>query len=173
MIEPASAPRGPQYLRAAMPIGALAAALLLTPVFGGDAALAANTKLACAPTKSKAAFSDSYRNTTSVTFVPLAETGGNFVQKGSKPGCVMVRFDGYVATSAANTVFVISATIDGETIFPAELQLTAGPFFEPRAWTYLIPNVAPGKHRIRFQFRSNNGNTVTIERSSTVIQYKG
>ncbi len=145
-------------------LGALSLGLITSP------AAAAATKVTCRPTQVTATVSETFRNTTSTTFVPLAEAGGRFVQGGSEPSCVMVRFEGYVATTN-NAVLTISASIDDETIAPDQVQLLGIPLYEPRAWTFIIPRVAPGKHRIKFVFRSNNGNSVGFNASNTIIQH--
>ena len=107
-----------------------------------------------------------------MTFVPLTEAGGKFVQGGSRPTCVIVRLEGYVAAAAANTAMSISAIIDGETIDPSEVQLFYNEVvYQPRGWTFIIPDVAPGTHRIAFKFRSNNGNNVGFDYSNTIIPH--
>jgi hypothetical protein len=135
------------------------------------AAAAAATAAKCQPTKVTAVASDVFVATTSTTFVPLTGAGRKFIQGGSRPSCVLVRFEGYVAT-ADNTVISISAAIDGATIAPNEVQLAYDAVvYQPRAWTFIIPKVAPGEHRIGFKFRTNNGNGVSVNRSNTIIHY--
>ena len=132
---------------------------------------AAATAVNCTPTKVRAVFSDTFRYTTSLTFVPLTEAGGRFIQGGSRPSCVIVRFEGYVATGANTTIF-ISAAIDGKTIAPSEVQLAYNAsVYLPSAWTFIIPKVAPGEHAIRFKFRGNNSSGVSVNRSNTIIHY--
>lgn len=144
---------------------AAAAAGMLMP------AAAAATAVTCQPTKVAALASDASVSTTSMTFVPLAGAARKFVQGGSRPGCVLVRFEGYVATDD-NTVLAISATLDGNTIEPAEVQLAYDAVvYQPRAWTFIIPKVAPGEHRIAFKFRTNNGNSVSLNGSNTIVHH--
>ncbi len=126
----------------------------------------------CSPTKVAFIVSDTERSTSSMTFVLLAETAVKFVQGGSRPSCVMVRLEGYVA-AGSNTAISILATIDGDTIDPGEVQLAYNDsaVFQPRAWTFILPSVAPGEHRIGFKFRSNNGNTVFFSNSNAIIHH--
>jgi hypothetical protein len=132
---------------------------------------AAATAVSCEPTKVTAVASDSFVPTTSTTFVPLTGATRKFIQGGSTPSCVLVRFEGYLATSA-NTVISISATLDGNTIAPSEIQLAYNEVvYLPRAWTFILPKVAPGEHRIAFKFRTNNGNSVSFNRTNTIIQH--
>lgn len=130
---------------------------------------AAATTVNCSPTKVKATISDAFRSTTSTTFVRLTEAGGRFIQGGSKASCVMVRFEGYVATDVDN-VISISATIDGMPIGERQLAY-ASAVYQPRAWTFIVPSVAPGLHVIRFDFRTNNGKAASVTSTNTIIYY--
>ena len=123
----------------------------------------------CSPTQVKAVTSDTFRSTTSMSFVRLTETGGKFIQGGSRASCVMVRFEGYVATDVDN-VITISATIDGKPIGERQLAYAAV-VYQPRAWTFIVPSVAPGEHVIRFNFRTNNGKAVSVTSTNTIIHF--
>lgn len=123
----------------------------------------------CSPTKVKAVTSDTFRSTTSTTFVRLTETGGRFTQGGPKASCVMVRFEGYVATDVDN-VLTISAKIDGQPIGERQLAYAAA-VYQPRAWTFIVPSVTPGVHVIRFDFRTNNGKAVSVTSTNTIIHF--
>jgi hypothetical protein len=126
----------------------------------------------CSPTKMAFIVSETDRSTTSTTFVTLTETAVKFVQGGSRPSCVTARLEGYVAASGASTVLSVSATIDGNTIDPGQVQLAFNQtVYLPSAWTFIIPSVAPGAHRIVFKFRSNNGNAVTFNSSNAIIHH--
>lgn len=140
----------------------LAGALMPAPA-------AAATAVNCMPAKVKAIVSDAFRSTTSTSFVRLTETGGRFTQGGSKASCVMVRFEGYVATDVDN-VLTISATIDGKPIGERQLAYAAV-VYQPRAWTFIVPSVTPGVHAIRFNFRTNNGKAVSVSSTNTIIYY--
>jgi hypothetical protein len=125
----------------------------------------------CSPTKTAFIVSAANRSTSSTTFVLLPETAVKFVQGGSRPSCVMARLEAHVATSS-NTAITILATIDGNTIDPGDVQLAFNDTnFQPRAWTFVLPSVAPGAHRIGFKFRSNNGNTVFVSNSNAIIHH--
>jgi hypothetical protein len=125
--------------------------------------------ITCSPSKVKAVTSDAFRSTMSTVFVRLTETGGRFIQGGTKASCVMVRFEGYVATDVDN-VLTISATIDGQPIGERQLAYAAA-VYQPRAWTFIVPNVAPGLHVIRFVFRTNNGKAVSVSSTNTIIHH--
>lgn len=173
MIVPANTPSRAPRLRTAISTVSLVAGLLFSLSFGGTAAMAERSVATCEPTKAKIVASDTYRSTTSTTFVPLTEAAVQFVQKGSQPSCVMIRLEAYVATFES-AVLTISATLDGKTISPDEVQLTNSPVYFPVSWTFVHPNVAPGKHTIAFQFRTNNGaRSVVVSRSNTIVHFRG
>ncbi len=145
---------------------ALLLAATMMPATAGAA-----TRVTCSPTAVTAVFSDTFRSTTSTTFVPLDEAGAKFVQGGSQPSCVLVRFEGYVAT-ADNTVISISASIGNKTLPPIAVQLAHNAVvYQPRGWTFVIPNVKPGDHRIKFTYRTNSGNSVSFNATSTIIHH--
>ena len=145
---------------------------LVAAVIAAAPPATAAERVTCSPTKVTAIISETDRSTTSMTLVPLTETTVNFVQGGSRPSCVMVRLEGYVA-AGTNTAISISATIDGNPIDPGEVQLAYNDsgVYQPRAWTFVIPSVAPGAHRVGFKFRSNNGNSVSFNDSNVIVHY--
>jgi hypothetical protein len=81
----------------------------------------------------------------------------------------MVRFEGYVATDVDN-VLTIFATIDGKPIGERQLAYAAV-VYQPRAWTFIVPSVAPGTHVIRFNFSTNNGKAVSVTSTNTIIHF--
>lgn len=166
-------PRRAPRLRAAVSMAPLAAVLLMTLGFGGTPAMAERSVTTCQPTKVKVVSSDTYRSTTSTTFVPLTEAAVQFVHKGSQPSCVMIRLEAYAAT-VDGAVMTVSASLDGATVEPDAIQLTSNPVYLPVSWTFILPKVPPGKHTISFQFRTNNSaKGVIFNSTNTFVHFAG
>jgi hypothetical protein len=116
----------------------------------------------------------SFASNNTPTFVSLPESTLNFVQGGNKPSCVIVQFWGN--TGANQTGLYLRALIDqvSTSVLPDSPQIGRYPdnFVQSASAIYIIPNVAPGAHKITFQFRSSsNGAQVSISAHNVLVMY--
>ncbi len=74
-----------------------------------------------------------------------------------------------------NNIVFVRAYLDNTTAaLPFEVQYSGddGNFAHAHSYEFVFPSVAPGAHVVRGEFRSNlNGNTVTVLRHTTVVQF--
>ena len=130
-----------------------AAAVLLAAFTAGASAA---TTVICNPTKVKASVSVAVGETTSLSFVNLADAKFSFTQGGSGASCVLVRFSAVTYAETGTAVFV-RATLDNTAeAIPAQVQYSGNDGNAARAHSYefVFPAVAPGSHTLRMQFRS-------------------
>jgi len=73
-------------------------------------------------------------------------------------------------TRAVRWLINAGAAIDGKPIGERQLAYAAV-VYEPRAWTFIVPSVAPGTHVIKFDFRTNNGKAVSVNSTNTIIYH--
>jgi len=143
------------------------------------AAPAAPTVVTCAPTKLKVAVSLLEPSVTeSSSFVTVPETHVGFTQGGSSKSCVIVRFSAETFASGPDSAVRVRALLDNTKVaIPAEVTYSAVDNFDRAAHSYefVFPNVAPGNHTIKMQFRSANSCNcfvVSIGVHTTVVQFE-
>lgn len=152
--------------------GAALLIAMLTPA----AAPAAPVNFTCSPTKVKGSVSAlDTGTTTSPAFVNIPEATVAFKQGGTTASCVIVRFSAH-AFADAGLSLVIRAYLDNTTAaLPAEVTYATGenlPGGGARSYEFVFPNVAPGNHLVRMQFRSATGDfAVLVLRHTTVAQF--
>jgi hypothetical protein len=129
----------------------------------------------CPPLASKAVTADSGISTTSTGFVNVANSHINFVQGGTKAGCVLVLFSAEAET-VANEIMVVQALLDDltpcapDTIDFVRSNATATSD-AVRAMNFVCPGVAPGPHSIRMRYLSDGGGMVELSRRTMIVQY--
>ena len=129
---------------------------------------------ACTPTKVRYISASAGGTTHSTTPVNFLANNVNFVQGGASASCVIVRFSAHAEGNSGNTV-VVRAVMDGATLGlqPDMLFSDGGDLVtQARSFDFIFPNVAPGNHSIRVQFRSPSGNDVSIGQHNIIVQYK-
>jgi hypothetical protein len=129
----------------------------------------------CPPLASKVVTASDGLGTTSTSYVNVANTGINFVQGGSKAGCVLVFFSAE-AEAAANDIMVVQALLDGVTACsPDEIDFVTSnatvTVDAVRAMNFICPAVAPGSHSIRMRYHSDTGGGVFLTKRTTIVQY--
>lgn len=134
----------------------------------------ATTTVTCEPSKVKAVAQTSNTNriTSSNTFVDVPATSVTINQGGNSNSCVIVDFSGLVATAMANAFF-LRALLDDVAGEPDYGQITVNTTQnQSRSISFIFPNVAPGTHTVKLQFRSStNGQNVYINRGTMIIRY--
>jgi hypothetical protein len=129
----------------------------------------------CPPLASKVVTASDGLGTTLTSYVNVANTAINFVQGGSKAGCVLVFFSAE-AEAAANDIMVVHAMLDGVTpCSPDEIDFVTSnatvTVDAVRAMNFICPGVAPGSHVIRMQYRSDTGAGVYLTRRTIIVQF--
>ena len=150
--------------------GGLLMLALLTP----PAASAAPTIGACSPTKVKYIVSTLVHQTNLPTYGNIPEAALGFVQGGIRASCVIVRFSAEVFAGPSDFLY-LRAFLDGTTAaLPVEIQFAVADATGPsaRSFEFVFPNVPPGNHVVRMQYRSGGGGFVTIWDHTTVLQYQ-
>jgi hypothetical protein len=157
-----------------------AALLLSVPSIAGKAEHDASSRAAvafggCTPNAVKFKVSTLFQSTTSTSPVDVSETTLNFGQGGTSASCAIVSFSSE-ASAAANEVMLVDAVLDGSTICSP-----GGNFFvrsnsvatdlADRAMNYVCPDVAPGKHSVKIQFRSGGGGQVALDFRTTLAHF--
>lgn len=125
----------------------------------------------CSPTKMTiAASTKSGNDRTSTTFGNIPEAAVNFTQGGSKASCVVVRFS--AVTYTASDGLKVRALMDTniQAVPPEVYYSIYNAGTAARSYDFVFPNVKPGPHTIRMQFRSNDGTLVTIHEHTTIVQ---
>ncbi len=150
---------------------ALAASLASTP--GAEAAPI--EKAQCQVNHAAIMVSKAGHSTTSNGYVDVIESGVWFVQGGTKPGCIIVSFSAE-AGAAANETMVVQPVLDGTTVCePGENffvpSIASGSNAGARAMNYVCTDVAPGAHRLKMQFRSFGGATVTLSYRTLIVHH--
>jgi hypothetical protein len=129
----------------------------------------------CTTTATRTKVSKSPQSSTSTTFTDVADTQIAFPQGGSSPSCVIVLFSAE-AYAQANTTMEVEALLDGSTLCqPSDTYFVSSNAtdtdFAAHAMNYMCPNVRPGLHNIRIQFKSSNASVVTLDYRTTIVQY--
>ena len=145
---------------------------LLAFVMITDIALASQG--VCTTTKTRYAAANAGGTTHSTTPVNFLENVVGFTQGGASAGCVIVRFSAMAEGDNGYTV-AVRAIMDGATTgLPAEVLFSDGGDLvsQARSFDFIFPNVSPGTHSIRIQFRSPTGIDVSIGQHNIVVQYR-
>jgi hypothetical protein len=129
----------------------------------------------CTPSADKFIASKDGRPTTSTNYTNLSGASIGFTQGGASSSCVLVSFTGNPGIDPSTTM-IVRATLDGHTMaIPDELffgtNMSGVPFFDTRSANFIFPNVAPGQHRIRMQFKSSNGGLVQFTQTTLIVRY--
>jgi hypothetical protein len=157
-----------QFVRPVLCAGLIYAALT------SHAALAAPVSVTCAPTKMRImASSLPNTNTTNTTFKTVPEAIVTFTQGGTSPSCVVVRFSAETNVPGGAGIGRVRALLDNVTAaVPDEVQFSGADIAGlARAYDFVFPSVAPGSHVLRMQFRSSNGQSVFLDRHTTIVQH--
>ena len=151
-------------------VSALAAVAAL--VLSSSAGRAETINGRCTPSKVRFVSTDEQSSTTSMTPANVTGATTSFVQGGTSPSCVIVSVSAKTATSA-NTALNLRATLDGvANALPEDVQAdyNSGVYLA-KSVNFIFQNVPPGGHRVRIQFWSNNGNSVSIAQINTIIHH--
>ena len=94
-------------------------------------------------------------STTSTTFTNISQAGVNFVQGGTGPGCVIVRFWGD-PHAVNNTTMQIRAVLDNVTVaLPADVRFGVPEIASvAHGYEFIFPNVAPAAMRSACSFEA-------------------
>lgn len=162
-------------------IAIVAVATLMQPV---APASATSKTITCSPANLKIVTSKiiPYSNTLSETYVDVPEATVSFVQGGSAPSCVIVRFS--AQTFAKGNGMTVRPLMDVNTrALPAGVQYAAmdcsaeGCGDHSYSFEFVFPSVAPGTHLLRMQYHAafssgTNVGPVYIGPHNMVVQYK-
>jgi hypothetical protein len=143
-------------------VSSVSAAPAPQPIVGG-----------CNTPKMKFIVSRNGFSTGSMIFANIPEAAVSFTQGGTRPGCVVVRFSAQSYAGANNTLHV-RAFLDNKTAgLPASVQYAAeqNVISDAHAYDFVFPSVAPGVHVLRMQFRSDDGGSVKVGATNTIVQY--
>jgi hypothetical protein len=125
-------------------------------------------------------------STTSTTYVNVPDMSVSFTISGTASTCIVVSYTAEVYTGSdpnsliGNEVMFVRARLDGAVVgFPAEAQFEGdsdedgdGAWARAHAFNFVFPNVAPGAHTLRIQWRSIFGGTVVTHRRTAVVYHK-
>lgn len=139
---------------------------------------AASKTINCSPAHLKIVTSSGFSTTASTTFVDIPEATVSFVQGGSAPSCVIVRFSG--ESGSKDNGLTIRPLLDVRTkALPTEAAFagmecipTVGCTTRSYAFEFVFPSVAPGTHLLRMQYEAAfSTSEVFMGRHNTVVQY--
>ena len=158
--------------------GMLSVAALLGP---GRPAAAASRTISCSPTQLRIVTSTiiPFSSTTSTTFIDIPEATLQFVQGGTAPSCVIVRFSG--ESSSNENALTVRPMLDVNTkALPTEVAFggldcsPGGCTTRAQAFEFVFPRVAPGTHLLRMQYSAAfppPKQPAYLGRHNTVVQY--
>jgi len=112
-------------------------------------------------------------STSSTAFVNIPNASLNVTVGGANPTCLIVVFTAQTQTTATENM-VVRARIPGiGNGIPAEFSMGPGTgTAEARPAQFVFDNVPPGAYRVRMQYRSVPGTTVTITRPTVVVHHR-
>ena len=118
-------------------------------------------------------------STTSTTFVDVPDMVVSFTIPGTTSTCIVVPYTSNVWTGRDELIY-IRAQLDGAVNgFPAEVQLEGdsdedgdGRWARAHAFSFVFPNVTPGAHTLRIQWRSFFGGTVLTHWRTVVVHHR-
>ncbi len=119
------------------------------------------------------------KSTTSTTFVDIPNTAITVSIGGSANTCVKVEFSAYTFAATASTALLfVRVTQDGVACAPGEVQFSGdddedgdGRWARSHAFNYLCA-VAPGAHTYKAQFRSFDGGSVFVHKTSLFVHHR-
>ena len=140
----------------------------------GAAVADAATTGACSPTKTNYLATDSPGAVGSTTvFSDIAEGTLTFTQGGTSRSCVIVQF--FADTQVQNNTIYVRPLLDGNVGTPQEARYLSVLNFEggARSMAFVYASVAPGKHTIRIQFRTDStANNIAIYAHSILVLHR-
>ncbi len=111
----------------------------------------------------------------STTFTNLSEGKISFVQGGTSPSCVIVRFSAQTFASSIDNAAVVKAVLDNTVdALPGSVQLSGDDGTKSRAHSYefVFPSVTPGSHILRMQFKSGlSGLNAQLNNYTTILHH--
>ncbi|MEJ8573134.1 hypothetical protein [Microbaculum marinum] len=146
------------------------AAVAIAAVLAAQPAVAA--KGGCNTPKTHYRTTETSATTTSTEYVLLPKSRIVFRQRGDEPGCVVVRLS---ALPRADYIMEVRPVIDGsKTATPASIQFEydSPGYLSPRSFGFVFPKVAPGRHVLKFEWRTVSapshearmyGRTITVQ----------
>ncbi len=116
--------------------------------------------------------------TSSTGFVNIPRSGLNFTQGGAASSCVIIRFSA-IAFAPEKRVMDVRVLLDGRLAQPGVVLISGdddedfdGRWARSRSFEFFVPNVAPGRHSVRVQWRSFTGGPVYVNSRATVVQHR-
>lgn len=128
----------------------------------------------CDPGRKAYSYTNASVSTSSTTEAVLPVSKIRFKQGGNKPDCVIVEFTGYAFAGGANNGIFIVARRGSQNCAPAPVMLVAesDTLGSSNAFTWICPDVPPGKRNIKIMWRSFSGSTVSIHNRTVVVHYQ-
>jgi hypothetical protein len=104
---------------------------------------------------------------------PIKESSISFVQGGGIASCVIVTFSSEARTDDKTVTMFVAAQLDGSQLAePGEVFFAAQSAFQSRSFTFVFPNVSPGRHAVKMLFeRSGNPGTAVAWFRTLVVQH--
>jgi hypothetical protein len=112
-------------------------------------------------------------SSSATTFTAIPGAVINFVQGGTGPSCVTVRFSA-ASSVVGGGVSRVQALLDNVTVAaPGQVQFSGENVGSvSHAFEFLFPSVAPGSHNVRIMFRVAVGShTVFVDERTLVVQH--
>jgi hypothetical protein len=111
--------------------------------------------------------------TNSGSFVNIPQSAVDITVGGAASTCVIVVFSAQTQTTETENM-VVRARIPGVgNGLPADTAMGAGTgAVEARTAQFVFPDVPPGDHRVRMQFRSVSGTNVTLCEPTSVVHHR-
>jgi hypothetical protein len=146
-------------------------AVAALPVTAPSAQAAAVTVKTCTTTKLTYAYTDEQVATSTTPFENIPNTSFTFVQGGAAPSCAIVDFFATARTGA--DTMEVRVTLDGHTLgLPPQVIFVSNSDQVSAAASFFFPNVAPGTHRVRLQYRSTTGDSVDLTSPRAIVHYR-
>jgi hypothetical protein len=117
------------------------------------------------------------QTTTSTTFVNVPDMSVSFTIPGTTSTCITVHYTAVVWTGTGDRLINVRARLDGAVNgFPAEVQFAGfdgdNTLAQAHTFNFVFPNVAPGAHTLRIQWRSPLGGTVYTHERTAIVYHK-
>jgi hypothetical protein len=146
----------------------LCAALLL----GAGSAPAVAEVATCSPTKMKIKTAEGTFSTGSTTFTGVSNMGLIFIQGGTNPSCVVVRFSAASSVIGGGVSRVRAVLDDVSLATPTSISFSGENVSSvAHAVEFLFPSVAPGPHNVRILVSVASGDTVFIDERTMIVQH--
>lgn len=127
----------------------------------------------CAPTNMRVKVTTGTFASSSTTFVSIPGSSLTFVQGGTRPSCVVIRFSG-ASSVVGNNVSHIQAVLNDVTAAdPGQVQFSGENIGSvSHAFDFFLPNVAPGSHTVRMMIRVDSPtDNVFIDERTLIVQH--